>query len=72
METEEKVDIILKYGEKLKGIKYNKWHGTNTGGRVYPFYLDEVPSISYIKKTRYKLCGNDKFDGSKNWIKSPW
>ena len=57
MKTDEKVNIILKYAEKLKGIKYNKWKGYDTWARVYPFYLDEVPCITYIKKHGINCVG---------------
>ena len=72
MDTESKVKEILKFGEELKGIKYNLWlKGYNTDGRHYPFYLDEIPKIEYIRKHGINCVGMINLMVQKIGLKPP-
>ena len=56
-DLEKKVKKIIDYGMSLKGTKYNKWHGITTCDNPYPFYLDNIPEESYIRKHGINCTG---------------
>ena len=48
---------ILEYAKSLVGIKYTWWKSGSTTKEIYPFYVDTVPSIDYIKKYGINCTG---------------
>lgn len=56
-QMDKKVKTVLKYASTLEGTKYNKWHGKTTDDNPYPFYLNEIPSKTYIKKHGINCTG---------------
>ena len=51
------VSDILKYAESLIGIKYTAWRGGSTNVSPHPFYLDEIPSYSYLQEYGVNCAG---------------
>lgn len=56
-DLDKNINTVLAYGEKLLGTKYNKWKGKPTTETCHPFYADEMPSITYIKKHGINCTG---------------
>ena len=48
---------ILKFAESLIDIKYTLWKGGSLSKDIYPFYVNEIPSIEYIKKNGLNCAG---------------
>lgn len=58
MRLEEKIKLVLNYAKSLEGTKYNKTINKKDLDKTpYPFYIDSVPSNSYIKKHGINCTG---------------
>lgn len=51
------MEEILTFAKSLIGIKYTLWEGGPLSNTLYPFYVNELPNIEYIKKNGINCAG---------------
>lgn len=51
------MEEMLRFAESLIGIKYTLWQGGDLSKDIYPFYVNEIPSIEYIKQNGINCAG---------------
>jgi cell wall-associated NlpC family hydrolase len=52
-----KIEDILKYAKSLVGLKYTWWKSGSTTKDKHPFYVDAIPTKTYIKKNGICCAG---------------
>ena len=52
-----KIEDIIKYAKTLIGIKYTWWNGGPLDKNKHPFYINNKPTISYLKKNGTNCTG---------------
>lgn len=51
------IEEVLTFAESLIGIKYTLWKGGPLSKDIYPFYVNEIPDIEYIKQNGLNCAG---------------
>ena len=51
------MEEILTFAESLIGVKYTLWKGGPLSKEPYPFYINEIPNIEYIKQNGINCAG---------------
>ena len=51
------MEELLRFAESLIGIKYTLWKGGSLSKNIYPFYVNGIPDIEYIKKNGINCAG---------------